>query len=408
MFDSFFKDITKAVSEAMKASLTDFSCYPLVMGISEAALNTQLQRAFGSVGAMEFLPWNLKDRKDLWHLTVDRFAAPQVDFNTDVIDGCRLKMKVLQGSFKTWSVDMSSGAPKMVETPISFDDITIIVTTQVSAIRHQHWNPRDVQVQATFMDLEKVHGVHIDLSRNLEVAIGTPVKTGIAKVLAEQLQVNGKGHPLQNVFGSVDIPHIPGAGEWYEEFKPSAFTYSTTRVLGHGSRYQYGVLNVLLLIDGNKSFPSGGKAGLIPQALVQNGSSKLVISSGTILERYARPALERKWPGIQLKFDRGREGERPAKLSLVSTFTFGTTVNGRGRSAYLTVCDCFVKSGAIVLEGNYNTSAYGVFSDDKFSVNLSGWKVNPDLNTIDLPGETVWRCGRRYLTDHFCADAAYH
>jgi hypothetical protein len=388
------------------SELTDFSGYPMVVAISEQMLNRQFSRIFGTVGSFDFLPWEIKDEKGLWHLTVTRFAAPEVDFDTQVIDGCRLKMKVIDGSFRTWSVDTRGAIPKVKETPLSLDDVTIIITTQVSAVKHNHWDQRYAEVQATFTDLETTRNVELSLSRQLETSIGTPVKTSVARVLAEQLDSRAGEHPLQAVFGKVRLPDVPSADHWYEEMKPSAFTYSTTVVRDSHLRYQYGLLNVLILVDGNQKFPSGGTAGQVATPLAGPGGARLVVSDGTLLDRYAKQVVERKWPGIELNLDRGREGERNARLSLAKTFQFGCLVNGRSRSAYLVLCNVSVSDGGIVLEARYNTSAYGVFEDEAVTVSLSE-RVNLDLAAIDLPGETIWRYGRRYLDDHLYVDAEY-
>ena len=96
-----FQPIVNSSNFTNHMTLTDLAGFPMVMAVSQHAINAQMAKVYeqSTKEAERFpkVPWNLGEEDGSWTLTVDEFKAPEVDFDTDVQQGCRLKMTIKTG-----------------------------------------------------------------------------------------------------------------------------------------------------------------------------------------------------------------------------------------------------------------------------------------------------------------------
>ena len=430
--DSFVKTITDAANKisntvknvVQEAVLTEFSGYRMVHALPEGMLNDALHRAHAhNSPSSHALPWKLIADDQSWYVIVEEFDSPQIDFDTPITNGARLTIRVKRGTFNAIPVAAPGEIPKIQTQQI--DGMTIRATVQVSRIRHKGWTGGGVSAASLFTDLENVEQIEASVDSKLKTHTSVSVDIPISKLIHDQLKSTGKDHPLRRLFGQYKLHDVPTtARESYfrrvirvagilftvsgrEEFKPTGHTYSTTVVRHSNGTYNYGILNVLMLIQEQRSFPKGDAAGRIDRALAPKNRGRIVISDAAILEKYGKPDALKRYAKIPLIFHRGRDGKTPARYYIDKTWNFGVTVSGRGRNAYMGKFELCIRGSEIAYSGYYNTSRFRVFGDKKFQVSLNDDRVPLLPATVPIPGNEVFKIGNIWLQGHLYADVIY-
>jgi hypothetical protein len=370
--------------------LTDLAGFPMVLALSDDAINEKFAELYGkSTNETEkfpHVPWVLEGDKKGWSLSVERFTAPSIDFDTDTVNGCRLKMKIVSGGFKTYSVKMPEGGgmPTVEEIKISLDGVTLYIVSTVSTIEHEEWSDDYFKAQSLFMDLERVKNVTLDLSLYQDVAIMGSTKAALETVLQKQIEEIGKKNPQALLFGAVKLPRIPDAEKSSGPLKPTQSTYSVS-VNRDGGAYQGGALNYLLLDKALNEFKRGNAAGVFDHALVRDGAKgTLVISDASILESFVKPALLAQWGDANLVLERGLFGGKKARLALAGDLAFGVTLDGHDRSATLTRLDVQIMGSVIKVEYTWNSSFYHWDAD--IHAEMTGYQ---NISIVEQNGELV-------------------
>lgn len=335
-------------------AINELAGFPMVLAVSQDAINGQLAKVYGlsTNGPTMFpcVPWDLKGDNNSWTVTVDQFAAPEVDFNTPVTMGCRLKMKIIKGHFSTFSVDASVDPPKVVTIDKPLDGLSMYVTTPMQKLHHDQWSDEEFEVQALFADLEHMSLVELDLSDpTIKIAISGTIKAALETVLADRIKAIGKANPQVLLFGAVKIPKIPKAKQSSGPLAPSASAYSTTVTNTSKGVYETGDLNYLLLLGGDKTLPTGAATGAFTHSLrIEGAAATLVLSEEAVMNTFVIPAIKSAWPGISLNITPDSfVSATPAKATLASDLSFTITSGGDTYPSTLTECTVTI-SGAVV------------------------------------------------------------
>jgi hypothetical protein len=359
-------------------SQTDLSGFPMVMAVSKDAINAQLAKVYGQstheAEMFPHVPWDLGPDDESWKLTVKQFAAPTVDFNTPVKMGCRMLMTIITGQFTTWVFKgMKNGKPEMEEQNISLDGLTMYLTTPMKQVKHDSWQDELFEVQALYADLENMHSIEFDLSKDMKLAVLGQVESSLQTVFADYIRNYGNIHPHTLLFGAVKIPSVE---ETTGLLKPSALAYSTTTVTSDYDTPLNSYLNYLIWTGDSVSIPTGDSAGAFNAPLARSGApATFVISEATVLETIAGTLVraDQDFANADLGVIRGVFGspEPKAKLYLKSAIGFGVSLNGRGRAAQLRSLESTIIDGKIKITYSIHTSAYGAFKDIDISVTAS-------------------------------------
>ncbi|EDZ43615.1 MAG TPA: hypothetical protein DHC76_20370 [Rhodobacteraceae bacterium] len=397
MFNKIADDIANAAKKiadsvangVAEIGLTDFSGYRLVLALSDGLLNRQLRTLHNRRRKDLDKPWKLTAKDHYWEVQIEELGVPQVDFDTDVINGCRLIIPIIGGTIRYFEISYGDEeTPKLAKLKV--DDLTITATVDVSKIRHKGWNPNDLNAAAIFADFSAIVATEVTLSRDVELTVGDSIAKDLALLIGDELKLQGNSHPLQSLFDGLLLHPKPGHVMGDSTYRPTGYTYSTTVARSRGT-YQFGVLNVLFLTEGITNFPDGATAGEIDAPLTSAGDGHLVLSGATLLVGYGLPVANKVWEDIPLQIRRGRCGHNAPELYLNKTWGFGVTVNGRGRSAYMGEMKGVYSRGEIRFKGYYDTSAYRAWpmKDKKFrepasiEIEVDGW-------SFDLPGQEIF------------------
>lgn len=353
----------------------DIAAFPMVMAVSQDAINAQMALVYGrsthEKDMFPHVPWNFGAEDGSWGVSVEQFAAPEVDFDTQLDNGCRLKMTIMRGQYNSFQLKkenghlvMKDGVPVTERVAVTLSGETMYVTTPMKQVRHDAWTDEYFEVQGLFADLENCHRVELELSEKLRVAIGGGPTAALETLLADRIKEIGGKDPQGLLFGAVKIPAIKEDEQSKGPLKPSASTYSTVKIMKSGA-YTGGDLNYLLLTNDVHEIPAGGAVGVLDHSLRRDGDkATLVLSDALVLEQCMKPVLEAAKPGIKLKLDRGDVvAGVPAKLYLEEHYGFGMEINGRGRSATLTKCESTVIGNKIHMAYHVESSVYQVVKD---------------------------------------------
>ncbi|MEM7215686.1 MAG: hypothetical protein AAF423_09090 [Pseudomonadota bacterium] len=352
--------------------------FPMVMSVSDKAINAQLNRVYGqSTHEKEMfphVPWNFGPDDLSWGVSVEEFEAPQVDFDTDIKGGCRLLMTIKRGQYTSDTIkrykDKDGKIHKKIESvSLELGNMTIAVTTPMRQIKHPTWSDENFEVQALFADLENVHRVDVDLSKNPKVAHSGSIKADLETLFKDQIEALGEKYPAGSegalLFGAVKKPLIPKAAQSSGPLKPSASTYSTFRSPQAPAPYKEGELEYMLLIDDDTTFPTGGTVGVMDKSLLlTDKKATLVVSDTILLEKVMKPLLEKAYPKIKLKVEPGDMfAGRKAKLHLTESYEFGMDINDHSRTAHLTKADVVIDGNKFRMDYHIDTSVYQAVKD---------------------------------------------
>lgn len=293
--------------------------FPMLMAVRPEAINAQLASIFNNT---DDLPkkWSLPEEPTKgdpdyatkledynntgWNLTVDKFAAPQIDFNAQNAgnQACRLILPIVTGSFTTYSVVMNKGKPEVVPTSVKLDGVKIYATTQVNKIVHTQFTDEEFEVQALYADLEQISLVDFALSQEIDVAVLGTVKSSLQTVIQDKLADMGKQNPTALLFGQVSIPKLTRCKAVVGALAPTACTYTVARRL----KDEDGSLVYLLWMDDPSAMPHGSEAGLLNYDWgMYSTQATLVISAAVFLEKFVVPALQQAYPGIKFTLTGG-------------------------------------------------------------------------------------------------------
>jgi hypothetical protein len=372
----------------MASTLTDLAGYPMVMSVSQNAINKKMAMEYQSGDdsrRFPSVPWNLGPDDGSWKLEVDQFAAPEVDFNTPLEMGCRLKMTIMNGHFTTWVFKgMVGGKPNMEEQNVSLNGLTMYVTTPMRQLKHDTWSDELFECQALFADLENMREIVFDLNSAMRLAILGSVESYLKTVIADYITEYGNAHPQALVFGAVKIPKIATADQTTGLLKPSALAFSVFKITNPGG-YVSGNLNYLMWKEDPKAIPTGAAAGVFNASLVRPGEqATFIISEATVLETIANSLIKTQFgANIDLGLTRGVYGQATAKSYLNTAIPFGVTLNNRGRSASLESIDSTVEDGKIKIQYRVKTSMYQQVND--IDIDVTAYR----LVSIYLEGEKL-------------------
>lgn len=382
--------------------LNDLSGFPMVMAVSEDAINAQMAKVFGQstheTDMFPHVPWKLGPEDGSWDLTVEQFAAPKVDFNTSNPMECRMLMTVLKGQFSTWVFKgMVGGKPNMEQQDVSLEGITIYVTTPMRQVKHDKWSDEVFEVQSLFADLENMKMIEFDLSAHTKLAVLGSVESELQNVLGDYIRGYGKVHPQALLFGAVRVPTVE---QTTGLLTPSAVAFSTTATRSQSNAYESGNLNYLIWTGSPQSIPTSNLAGVFDSSLLRPGASAtFVISEATVLDTIARSVIraDQDFANIDLALTHGIFGiDAPAaKLSLNAQLGFGVNLNGHSRAAQLRSIEATVEQNKIVVKYSIHTSVYGAFKDIDITVAASR-----DLTVHLEDGKIKVKVGMPYNVDY--------
>ncbi|MDZ8082384.1 MAG: hypothetical protein RMX35_25390 [Nostoc sp. DcaGUA01] len=320
--------------------MQDLAGFPVVLAISEDSINNQL--ACVSVRTHD-LPeqWHLGSDSDDWRLDITDFEAPQIDFNTVIKNGCRLKMRVNKGSFSidTIKKDLQTGKKEVVTESFPLDGISFYITTPVDCIKKKgesqdgRLGEEIFLVQTLFADITQVKDITLEgMSQEIKVKITSSVEASLKELIKIQIQAIAVKNPQALLFGSVLVPTIPDKKEAHGVLAPKGMNYSVSKIINDG-QYRTGVLNYLLWVDDPTAMPIGDAVGAFDQPLLLNDGdidapATLVISDYILWEKFIKPQMELFYtsdkPGHEIpsfEVDH-RQGESTAKLKLKNSFYY--------------------------------------------------------------------------------------
>jgi len=310
-----------------KQSPKDIAGYKLVLALHEAEIN----KALASTGVQTHdLPthWTLQGDKGAWRFDVE-FKPPQIDFNTNILNGCRLKLEVTSGAYSSFAFEGldENSAPIMKKTKLDLKGMVFFITTPMNK-RQQDGGDELFTPQAIYAELTQVkdvtfsdeHAQKVDMAGSQQVELQTLIKQKLAEI--------GEEKPDALLFGKVNVPKTESSGQ---AFKVIGTDFSVTRIMD-GSTYSGGVLNFLLLTDGDEH-QTAVAAGVLPTTLLQQDSKHeywpgaLVISDYLLLEKVFMPQVlewlqkqKRKGATAPNLTTEHRDANTPAKMHLVNTF----------------------------------------------------------------------------------------
>ena len=355
----------------MAQQLYDLAGYPMVMAVSQDAINAQMAKVYGqstrNTDMFPHVPWNLGPEDGSWSLTVDQFAAPEVDFDTPNEHECRLKMKITSGTFSWFTIKLEGGKPKVDRVNMKLDGLMMYLTTKMNEIKHTEWCDELFEVQTLFANLHHIHRIQLDMPNTQIVNVAGERQASLETILVERItELATTDANSQLLFGDVEVPIVPASVQSSGPLKPSACTYSTVKIKNESGGYKSGGLNYLLLLDG-KDFPTEKEAGVFQSSpAFSAGMTMLVVSDATVLDKIVKPLLEKRWPGIKLQT---HGSSKPVKIDLTEFYASVIMMEGEGghlnraRNATLTNCKATVSDSQIVIDYTFNTSIYGVLSD---------------------------------------------
>jgi len=367
----------------MSTTTNDLAGYPMVLAMSQDMINARLKDVSQKT---HDLPsgWDLKGSNHQWSLKVT-FENPQIDFNTNLKNGCRLILKIKSGGVITHTVDFDHPdkdghySAKKVLTDLTGN--YFYVTTPMSHIHHDKFDDADFLVQSIFADLTNTHSVEFKIAHNTKINLAGVPPASLETLISDQIKAYGKEHPDALIFGKVTIPKVAADQQTTGKLKPQKSSYSTTHVGEIGDNYLTGALNFLLWIDASDA-PTGGAIGEFNDLLLTKDShgnyspATLVISDTVILERYITPKMVDTYKnkdGSKPTFNTvARTGGANAKVSLASTFTKSTD---KGHFQY----------NSIDLEYNAAKHSYRISYQGQAKAEHWSGDIKADVNgTIDI------------------------
>ena len=299
--------------------LTDLKGFPMVIAVSEEAINRQMLKVHNENAnkpdKFPNVPWKLEPREgdDMWSVNVDSFEAPEVDFNTDLKQSCRLKMTVIKGNFSISSVKRVNGKPTIVNIDTPLDGLVINVITPMKKISHKKFDDNLFSVQSLFIDLSGIHSVELHTNNEMkDVIAGTP-KVALEGLLFERFKTIGEKDPKALIFGLVSIPNVQ---QTTGPLVPSELSYSTNQITNR-TGYKSGTLNYLLSTKDLPKPTTGETIGEFNKTLLQpKCDASFVISEATVLDTVARALVESDFSTAKMALDR-----RVGKNSQVTSYT---------------------------------------------------------------------------------------
>ncbi|UTV26669.1 hypothetical protein [Photobacterium atrarenae] len=370
------------------------SGFPMVLAVSEHAINQDMARVFGqqrtNQSTFPKVPWVLKESKGKWTVNIDEFYAPEVDFNTPVKNGCRLKMQVKHGNLTYYSLVEKDGEMTAEKRSQNLDELTFYVVTPMRSIEHEQWSDEDFQVQAIFMDLSRISKIDlINTSEKIEVDIGA-FEVGLANIIKKQLEQLAEDDPEAVMFGAVKIPRIQQKFKTKGPLKPTAFTYSTYKHI-ENKVYRSGDLNFLLMLDDDE-LPTGNVGNFSQSFVLPGNGISLAVSGGTMLEKFVLPTLKLNF-GYKCRFkvDHGSiESGTPATATLSENVTLNNPDNIKKTT--LRKCDVKCEGEGIKVDyeilfvvdhwaGDEKVTATGTI--DIHYQNVNG-KITQEINASEL------------------------
>jgi hypothetical protein len=332
-----------------------------------------------------------------WHFIVEKFSAPQVDFNTNVKQGCRLIMGIEKGEMSSWTIKMQGGKPIPKQLIIPLDGLKLYVITPMRQLVHPTWSDEQFQVQALFADLSNLQNVDLDstaMSTDIKAKIGGPTESSIQTLVADKLKDVGKKNKTALMFGAVKIPVIPESQRTVGPMAPKAAKYSVHKQLDQNGHYLTGSLNYLLWLDDPNQMPTGEAVGVFNEGWVELGQdAELVVSESYYLSHFLVPALREQYKGINFDIE---DGSATAGIGATATLTGGGCefkIDGLDHCFY----DKFnidIKSNIVKIDYSYTFRHKSIGTWDHYRATgtskiIVEWKNGKLVSTIQTPQPKV-------------------
>ncbi len=143
------------------ANLNDLAGFPIVLAMSEQIINYGLKKSYATgTGSTPLpVPAAFQDPDGAWQVSAS-FGVPQIDFNTDVQNGCRLKIVIVSGSFSALAIAQG----EQVTETVDLTGVVFYFTTPVGQVRHTKLSDNIFDVHAIFADLTQVAYVEVSMS----------------------------------------------------------------------------------------------------------------------------------------------------------------------------------------------------------------------------------------------------
>jgi len=303
------------------AKLKDLAGFPAVLAMGEGIINHGLKRIYGAPQSPPLpVPAAMESKgEERWKVEAD-FGSPTIDFDTDLKNGCRLKIPVVSGDFATYTYD----GEEFVPDKIDISGYVFYFTTPITHIKHKKLSNDIFDVRAIFADLSQVSKVEFGSSKDMKVSIGSSLKSSFIIAVRDQVKAYGKANPDAFLFGLVNTAASTQSLNNYGVLTPKQCAYSVTKKLDANNKYLTGALNILLWLDSD-AMPTGDAVGEFNDLLLQKkdadkyAPATLVLSDTLLLNKFVKPALVSKYAhdGRQpnLSVD-SRMGAQQAKLHL--------------------------------------------------------------------------------------------
>jgi hypothetical protein len=323
----------------------DIAGYDMALAITQAALNTQFQRAFPNGAGLP--PWNAtlddEDGASVWNVV---FGTPGVDLNTPLARGAAIVLPIASGAYTYRQVKLVGGKPATVRVTQDLAGTTIRVTAPlISGQDTPRWSDGCAR-RRIFMDLTDPN---LDTTFSIGLRGQALVNlTALFQTYLNQLQQRNNATFL---FGSVNVPSGPAkAGP----LAPRACDFT---VNSQAANPNNNTLNILLLVD-SAQLPDGSGAGLLPNNLAPPGSDALfLLSDYQLLKKFVLPGiiagLQKSDAGSAFSLDWFGFTRNPARASLTGKVGY--------QGGWFSKFDVYIAHGEVALDIEYRKEKRVIF-----------------------------------------------
>ncbi|MGN6360342.1 MAG: hypothetical protein ACTHNK_08140 [Thermomicrobiales bacterium] len=323
----------------------DIAGYDMVLAITQAALNTQFQRAFPTGAGLP--PWNAtlddEDGASVWNVA---FGTPGIDLSTPLARGAAIVLPITSGAYTYRQIKLVSGKPVAVAVTRDLAGTTIRVTAplvscQDASGRSDGCARYRISINLTDPNLDTIFS--IGLPGQALVSLTTLFRTYL-----NQLQ------QWNNAIFQVGAVSVPSGLAAAGPLAPQAFDFS---VNSQATNPNNNTLNILLLVD-SAQLPDGATVGLLPNNLAPPGSDALfLLSDYQLLKKFVLPGIiagiQQRDAGSAFSLDWFGFTRSPARASLTGKVGY--------RGGWFSKFDVSIAHGEVALDIEYRKEKKVIF-----------------------------------------------